>query len=262
MAEVDSRKNGTAGLPEGWQDWPTLTQSAKLLRISKERFSEYVKLGVIKKYPAPNSRGSALGSYRFNPTDLDELEERLEDEEVERREEPLVSPTTADTVRASNEGMKMAQEHAQRLVSLFEDNFKFVMAAIREENAALRADNALLRLERKDLEQMREEVRATKSVEALAMAELKSEADTKAQAIEIAKPIVKHFINAALVKGGVDPRLLALKEAVEAIPKGTFGALFDSGILPDEVVAKLKVGLAWEEPAARDTVPAPEQAAT
>ena len=244
MASTDKSKNGasTASLPEGWEEWPTMLQAANLLGITSARLSQYVKTGAVRKYAAPNSRGSAIGSYRFDPAELERLEEVLADEA-----ERAAAPTTADTVRASVEGQKVAQGHVERLITLLEGPYKYLVDALRLENEALRADNAALRAERKSLEAMREDMRSQKVVEELALLEVKSAQETKQQAVEIAKPIVKHFINAALLKGGADPRLLALKEAVEAIPKATFAALFESGILSEEIASKIKFGLAWEE---------------
>lgn len=244
-SEVKPKGTNGAALPEGWEDWPTLAQAAPLIGLTSAKLSQLVKLGAIKKYAAPNSKGSKLGSYRFDPDDLERLEETLADEA-----EKETVPTTADTIRASNDGMKQAQAHAERLITLFEGPYQSVLAALKEENAALRADNQALRAERTALEALREQVRSTAAIEQIAMAEMKSSAETKAQALEMAKPVVKHFINAALIKGGVDPRLLALKDAVESIPRTTFEALFESGILPAAVTDKLKIGLAWEESAA------------
>lgn len=247
MANTEAKHKGTNGaavaaLPEGWEEWPTLAQAAPLIGLTTTKLSQYVRIGAIRKYAAPNSKGSALGSYRFNPDDLERLEESLSDEA-----EQAQAPTTADTVRAANDGMKQAQAHAERLVTLFEAPFNSVLKALQDENAALRADNAVLRAERASIEALREEVRSTKAAEEIARTQLAHEQATKDQALEIAKPVVKHFINQALLKGGLDPRLVALKDAVEAIPRETFEALFSAGILPDAVTQKLKVGLAWEE---------------
>lgn len=244
MAGVDKGKNGfpTEHLPDGWQDWPTLREAANLIGMTSVRLSSYAKVGAIKKYVAPNAKGSLIGSYRFDPADLEALSNSLADEEEAEK-----VPTTADTVRASVEGLKQSQAHAERFVTLFEEPYKFVLTTLREENAALRTECAALRAERKQLEELREQTRSTQAIEAIAMAELKGEQHTKEQALELAKPVLKHFINAALLKGGVDPKLIALKDAVEGVPRTTYEALFASGILPDEVVAKLKVGLAWEE---------------
>ena len=247
MANTEAKPKGTNGaaiaaLPEGWEDWPTLAQAAPLIGLTSAKLSQYVKIGAIRKYAAPNSKGSALGSYRFNPDDLERLEESLSDD-AEKAE----APTTADTVRAANDGMKQAQAHAERLVTLFETPFNTVLKVLQEENAALRADNAALRADRAAIEAMREEVRSTKAAEEIAKTQLAHEQATKDQAIELAKPVVQHFINAALLKGGVDPRLVSLKDAVQAIPRETFEALFSADILPDAVTKKLKIGLAWDE---------------
>lgn len=249
-AKHKGANGAAASLPEGWEDWPTLAQAAPLIGLTSAKLSQLVKLGAIKKYAAPNSKGSALGSYRFNPDDLERLEETLADEA-----EQAAAPTTADTVRASNDGAKQAQAHAERLVTLFEEPYKFVLTALREENAALRAELATMRAERKSYEELREATRSNAAVEAIAMAEVQSNAKTKDTALEMAKPIVKHFVNAALMKGGIDPKLIALKDALEGIPRETFGALFDAGVLPEAVTEKLKYGIGWE-----DTKPAAAEA--
>ncbi len=231
----------TSHLPEGWQDWPTMREAAALIGMTAAKLSSYVKTGAIKKYAAPNAKGSKLGSYRFDPEDLERLEDALADDE-----EAATVPTTADTVRAANDGMKQAQAHAARLVTLFETPFNQVLKTLQEENAALRADNAKLREERQSIEALREEVRSTKAVEAIAMAQLDSERKTKDEAITLAKPVVQHFINAALLKGGIDPKMVALKDAVANIPRETLAALFAAELLPADVIEKLKFGLSWE----------------
>lgn len=220
-------------------------QAANLLGITSAQLSRYVKTGAIRKWSAPNSRGSAIGSYRFDPSDLERLESALADEA-----EASEQPTTADTVRASVEGLKQAQAHAERLVNLFEEPYKRLLDSLHAEIAALSADNKELRAERVKLEELREEVRSTRAAETIALEQLRSEQATKAEAIAIGKPIVQHFVNAALLKGGVDPRMIALKDAVAGIPRDTLAALFSADLLPADVIEKLKFGLNWEEPKA------------
>lgn len=250
MAEAAERKNGAGKLPDGWEEWPTLTQAANLIGLTRTRLSSYIKTGALKKYQAPNSKNTGVGSYRIDPDDLHRLEEQLEDESAEQ-----ATPTTADVVRASVEGQKAATAHAERLISLLEGPYKFVLDGLREENSALRAELKAMREERATLEAQREEARSSRALEELALTELRNEQATKQQALDVAKPLVEHFVKAALLKGGVDPKLIALREAVAGIPRDTYAALFASNFLPPEVVAKLKIGLDWrdDEPAEKET---------
>lgn len=251
-----ARSNTTAGtsgggasessfLPEGWEDWPTLTQAAKLLTISRRRLAELIGEHSLKKVIGP--RGS-LGGFRLDPRDVDMLENLLESEDEADAAPATAAVTTAETVRASVEGLKQAQQHAERLITLFDGPYKFVLDTLRAENGALREELTKMRAERAQWQADREAARSQQTMEALALAEVKSEAHTKAEAVDLLKKLAVPMLSKHL--GITDPRAQALQEALAAIPRESFEVLFKMGVLPPEAEAKLKVGLDWkDEPA-------------
>ncbi len=238
--EITARKGSK--LPAGWETWPTLTEAANLIGVSRKRLSEFVKLGVVKKHLAPNSKGSGIGSYRLNPDELAVLEDQI----AEQDEAGTAAPSTADVVRESAASAKQAREHAERLITLLTDPLQQVMTALREENAALRVELGSMRKERAELHAQQETIRSAQALEQMALVELKGDQDTKREAIDLAKKILgpmalKHF-------GIVDPRAAALQEALALIPKDSFEVLFKMGVLPPEAEQKLKIGLDWKDP--------------
>jgi hypothetical protein len=251
MAEQITARNGKAPpLPPGAEEWPTLTEAANMSGISRARLTEYIKRGALSKVLDPNGKGPA-GSFRINPEEL-QLVEELEADEQTRRE----APTTADVVRASVEAVKQATAHNERLITLFDGPYKFVLDTMREENAALRAELATMRTERAALQKLQEETRSAQALESLVLAEVQGDQNTKREAIDLAKKIIapmalKHF-------GVVDPRAQALQDALAAIPRESFEVLFKMGVLPPEAEAKLKVGLDWKDPEPSPAHPPPE----
>jgi hypothetical protein len=246
-----ARSNTTAGssgqtqssnLPEGWEEWPTFTQAANLIGISRKRLSELVRDRGVKKIIGP--RG-ALGGFRLDPSDVETLESVLELESDEDTQAVAVAtPSMGEVVRSAVDGAKQAQAHAERLVTLFDGPYKFVLDTLRAENESLRAELVVMRKERAELELQRESARSTRALEDLALVELKSEASTKAEAVDL----LKRLGSAMMAKHmGVDPRHVALKEAVESIPRESFEVLFKMGVLPPEAEAKLKMGLDWKD---------------
>lgn len=242
MAEPNKRRTGLP-LPEGSEEWPTLGEAAKLLGLSRSKVSTLVANGRLKKYTTPNSKGGAgIAAFRFDPEELDELEDSLIDES-----ETASQPTTADTVRASVDGLKAAQAHTERLVSLFEEPYRFVLQTLREENAALRAELKVMRDERATLEAQREEWRSSRAVEAIVLQEANDAATTKKEAIDMAKKVGVHFMNQHSLKNGVDPQLVMLRDAVMAIPRESLEVAFTMGVLPPEAEAKLKAAIGWTD---------------
>jgi hypothetical protein len=256
VAEADKRTNG-ASIPAGWEEWPTLSEAANLTGISRARLTTYIKTGALKKHVAPNSKG-AVGTYKINPDELEALEAAIADDDAKAE-----APTTADVVRASVEGLKQAQAHSERLVTLFEQPYRHVVDALRDENNALRSELTAMRVERAANEVARESMRSTQALESMALLELKGQQDTKREAFELAKKLGGVLYNKHLANSGVPPELIQLKEAVESIPPDMFGILFKMGILPEAAAAKLKAALKWkdepepEAPAA--AAPAPEE---
>lgn len=233
-------KRASDEMPDGWQDWPTLGEAANLSGISRARLTTYIKNGTLKKWVAPNSKG-AVGTYRINPEDLEALEAAVAEEE-----EAKAAPTTADVVRASVEGLKQAQQHAERLITLFEQPYRHVTNALREENDALRKELETMRTERAKFETEREAARQGQALIGLEVAEQAAKQETKKQALEMAKPLVASFMQKHLGIA-VDPRMLKLKQAVETIPRDSFAVLFKMGVLPPEAEALLKEGLDWKD---------------
>jgi hypothetical protein len=242
VAEPDKRRSANA--PEGSEDWPTLGEAAKQLNLSRSKFSALVGAGRIKKYTHPNPKGGAgIPSYRFNPEDVDALEDEL----LDATEAANAPPTSADVVRASVDGLKAAQAHTERLVTLFEEPYHFVLTTLREENAAMRAELQVMRTERATLEAQREEWRSTRAVEALVVQEANDAAATKREAIDVAKKIGLHFMNQQAIKNGVDPKLVMLRDALASIPRDSIELAFRMGVIPPEAEAKLRVALDWPE---------------
>jgi hypothetical protein len=238
----------SAHLPEGWEDFPKSTQVAAELGLSRVRLAALCAKHAIKRVVGP--KGS-LGGFRIHPDDVARLDEILEGEEDEQDEKPL-PPTTGDVVRASVDGLKQAQAHTERLVTLFDGPYKFVLDTMREENGALRAELATMRTERAEWQAQREQARQQESLEAMALVEIKSEAATKSAAIDLAKKIGTHMLQKHL--GMADPKVAALQAALAAIPRESFEVLFKMGVLPPEAEAQLKIGLDWQDsPAPTET---------
>jgi hypothetical protein len=241
VAEPDKRRSAKAEPPEGSEDWPTLGEVAKTLGLTRSKVSTLVANGRLKKYTTPNSKGgSGIPAWRFDPEDVDALEDELVEEK-----ESAATPTSADVVRASVEGLKAAQSHAERLVALFEEPYGFVLQTLREENAAMRLELQTMRAERVALEAQREEWRSTRAVEAIVVQEASDAAATKREAIELAKKVGLHFLNQQALKNGVDPKLIMLRDAVASIPRESIEVAFAMGVIPPEAEAKLKAALDW-----------------
>lgn len=244
MSEPVKRRSASAEPPEGSEDWPTLGEVAKTLGLTRSKVSTLVANGTLKKYTTPNSKGGAgIPAWRFDPEEVDALEDSM----AEDREAALAPPTAADVVRASVEGLKVAQAHAERLVTLFDGPYKFVLDTLRDENAAQRAELATMRAERAALEAQREEWRSNRAVEALVVQEANDAAATKREAIDVAKKIGLHFMNQQAIKNGVDPKLVMLRDALASIPKESIELAFHMGVIPPEAEAKLRVALDWPE---------------
>lgn len=257
-SQTTAGKNGgsppSAALPDNWTEFPTLSEAANLINISRKRLSEFIKLGVVKKYVGP--RG-ALGGYRIDPEDLHRLEEQIEEETA-----ATVAPSKDDANKALIDGMKLAQEHARALVTLFEGPYQHVMTALREENTALRAELVTMRTERAANDAQREESRAARAIEAVALKEVEGEQETRREAVGLAKKVGEYLLRKKLMGEGIDPRLIALQEAMAQIPRESFDVLFKMGILPSDVEGKLKEGLGWkEEPAAAQAAAASSEGA-
>lgn len=242
MSEPNKRRLGTPA-PEGSEDWPTLGEAAKQLGLTRSKFSALVGAGRIKKYTTPNTKGGAgIAAYRFDPEELDELEDALIDES-----ESASQPTTADVVRASVEGLKQAQAHTERLVTLFDEPYQFVLTTLREENAALRTELQVMRTERAEFQRQLEEWRSNRAVEAIVVQEAQDAAATKREALDLAKKVGLHFMNQHALKNGADPQLLMLRDAVLSIPRESLELAFHMGVLPPDVEQKLKLALDWKD---------------
>lgn len=232
-------------LPEGWQEWPTLSEAANLIGMPRKKLSEFVKLGVVKKIVGPKG---ALGGYRLNPDDLRRLEEQVDEEDDTAQR---AAPTRDDVNKAAVDGMKLAQEHARALVTLFENPYQHVLKTLREENESLRAELKQMRSERASDEARREAERSTRAVELVALKEVEGEQETKREAWALARKVGEYVVRKKMIGDGVDPRLVALHEAMSKIPRESFEVLFTMGVLPKDAEAKLKEGLDWkDEPAA------------
>jgi uncharacterized membrane protein len=229
--------------PEGWENWPTMTIAAESLGVSRKKLSELIRSGQLKKYTGP--RGIP-GGYRVNPEEVELFAEQLADaEDAAETAKPADAPSTAEVVRASIDGAKQAQAHAERLITLFDAPYKFVLDTLRDENTALRAELLQMRSERASQEAVREQNRQQQTLEAMALTELKTAAATKAEAIDLLKKLAVPMMAKHL--GVADPRMVALQEALAAIPRESFAVLFKMGVLPPEAEAKLKIGLDWQD---------------
>lgn len=228
-------------LPEGWEDFPKSTQVAAELGLSRVRLAQLCAKHSVKRIIGP--KGS-LGGFRISPEDVARLDEILENEDEETAEKAL-PVTTGDVVRASVEGLKAAQSHTERLVTLFDGPYKFVLDTMREENDALRAELATMRAERAEWQRQREVTRQQESLEAMALVELKAEAHTKSEAIDLLKKVGMQMVNKHL--GISDPKVAALQRALEGIPRESYEVLFKMGVLPPEAEANLKIGLDWQD---------------
>lgn len=229
--------------PEGWDQWPTITIAAEGLGVTRKKLSELIRSGQLKKYTGP--RG-VPGGYRLNPEEVELFAEQLADsEDATEAAKPSDLPGVTEVLREAFNGLKQAQSHAERLITLFDSPYKSVLDALRDENAALRSELIQMRKERAEHEVQREATRQAQTLEALALTEIRSDAATKAEAIDLIKKVAVPMIAKHL--GVSDPRVAALQEALALIPRESFEVLFKMGVLPPEAEAKLKMGLDWKD---------------
>jgi len=245
-------------VPEGWSTWPTISQAAALNGLSRKRVSDFLRAGALSKHFGP--RGPQ-GGYRIDPEELEALLEKMSEAEDDGSEPSSAAPggsMVADfslVLRAQADGLRQAQAHNERLMTLFDEPYKHVLDTLRQSNAELRAELVAMRAERAAAEVQREESRSQRALEEIALTEVKAEANTKAEAFDLVKKLGTAMLNKHM---GVDPRTVALQNALAAIPRESFEVLFKMGVLPPEAEAQLKVGLDWkDEPAA---APVPEAA--
>lgn len=247
------KKNAFEALdpPEGWESFPTLTSTATRLNITRFKLGKLVQQGGLRMYKGADRNGG----YRIHPDDVELLESQLDEaaaEAVEEDDDQPLPPSTGDAVKASVDGMKQAQAHVERLITLLEQPMRATIKTLQEENAELRTENSKLREERRATEAERvaltlEQLRATLDVERERSADRR-----KDQALDLAKNIGMGLWRQHI--GEQDPKLAALVKAVHAIPRDSYAVLFKMGVLPPEAEAALKVGLDWkDEPAEAST---------
>jgi hypothetical protein len=248
----DEPMPGVANMPSDANDWLDLPGACSFLAVSRVRVHQLVREGRLTRFQIPGANKGEPPRLRFDPAELSALVDELEADKEDAAAQPappvaLATPGMPELLRATVDGLRAAQAHAERLVTLFDGPYKFVLETLREENAAQRAELQVMRKERVELEAQREEFRSTRSAEAIVEQEVKASADLKREAVGMAKKLALHMLHQQSLKDGIDPKLVMLRDAIASIPRESIEVAFKMGVIPPDAEAKLRVALDWAD---------------
>lgn len=208
-----------------WSSWPGVTNTAARLGVRRNAIPQYVDDGELVEVIA------ADGSKRYDPATIDALEANLR--AVVKNE--ATTETSADALKASNDLLRQAHDHIDKLINLLINGFEKSLEAVNRTNQRLSEENCKLAAVHWDAVAAREAAMSEASIRDLEQSKVDATNARRNKMLDTILPGVRPFIQA--ISGAISAWALGEAPAMRLL--STFSddqleALCGSEFLSDE----------------------------